>query len=145
MNYKLLSVFLFLALLLMTCKQLEEITPTRVRSLDAREVSSYHTPMSLQIGWFPYQEHTFKQTGRNEWRVVKSKDTDKKGAVPMILVQSAGASDSLWIDMNIDNALLGKLVKHSIMTQEPIFRPFVDYFEVAKCSKCHPEGVDKGF
>lgn len=145
MNYKQISVILFLALAVLTCKQLGEITPSRVRTLDAEKVSSFHAPMSLKVGWFPYQEHTFKQTGRYEWRIVKNQDTDKTGVVPMILVQSPGSGDSLWIDMNIDNALLGKLVKHSIMSQEPIFRPFVDYFEVTDCGKCHPEGVDKGF
>jgi hypothetical protein len=55
------------------------------------------------------------------------------------------SKDTIWIDMNTDTELLGRLVKHSLMTQEPIQRPYTNFFEVASCEKCHPAHVKVEF
>ena len=145
MKLRHLTLLFFIALLAVTCKQMGEITPTSIRQLKPSEVSSFHQPVMLQVGWFPYEQHSFEKTGKGEWRIVKNKDTDRSGMVPHVLISYPGTTDSLWVSMNTDNELLGKLIKHTLMTQEPIARPYSDFFEEAKCSKCHPPEIDKGF
>ena len=134
-----------IALTALTCTQMKELQPTRVRQVQPGDVSGWHQPLTLQIGWFPYKEYSFERTGKNEWRVVKDEEADNSGDIPEILVTHPNTSDSVWLSMNIDNALLGKLVKHTLMTEEPIFEPLEEYFEVATCGKCHPEHVKIDF
>lgn len=100
--------------------------------------------MTLNIGWVPYRDQKLVKTGKNEWKIVKTED-GKQGAVPFILVNYAGSNDTLFLDMNMDNAMLGKLIKHSLMTQEPIKRPFTEFFETASCQRCHPAEVKVDF
>ena len=140
-----LALIAFTALTALTCKQMQEVQPTRIRQVRPADASGWHQPLTLQVGWFPYKEYSFEQTGKNDWRVVKDEEADKEGVIPEILVLHPGTSDSVWLSMNIDNALLGKLVKHTLMTEEPIFEPFDEYFEVAACAKCHPADVKIGW
>ena len=129
----------------LTCNNTKEIQPSTYRQMRPSALRSYHQPVNIQVGWFSYQESKLVRSGNNDWQVVKNDETDKIGIVPQILIRYPETSDSIWLDMNIDNALLGKLIKHSLMTQVPIQRPFAAYFEAAACSKCHPSDVKIDF
>lgn len=133
------TIFLFV-----TCKQYKDISTGSVRQVRPSEIAAYHPPITLNIGWIPYQDQKLVQTGKNEWKIQKD-ESGKQGAIPVILVNYADQQDTIFLDMNMDNALLGKLIKHSLMTQEPIKRPFAEYFETASCQRCHPAEVKVDF
>ncbi len=146
MKIKFVSFCLFLAFMLLTCTQTKELVPTQVRNLNPSNVSSYHQPINMTIAWVPYsQESKLVKTKKGEWKIVKDAESNKSGNVPVILLTYPNSNDTIWIDMNTDTELLGKLVKHTLMTQEPIKRPFVEYFEEASCQKCHPSDVKVNF
>lgn len=146
MNISNLTFMAVIAVIIFTCTQTGELQPSRVMQVQPSEVSAFHRPVSVQIGWFPYREHQLVRTSRDEWQVVKNEDgSAKTGAVPQILIRYPHSNDSLWVDMNIDNALLGKLIKHTIMTEAPIKRPFNEYMEVASCKGCHPSDIKIDF
>lgn len=127
---------------MVTCNKSMQLVPTRTRNLRPAEVTNYHEAIRLRVGWVPYSDAELNKTGKNEWVIVRNEGTDKTGFVPLILLDYPDATtDSIWLDMDIDNELLGKLIKHSLITQEPIQRPFAEFFEVAKCSKCHPADI----
>ena len=100
----------------------------------------YHDPMRLNIAWYPYEDLKMKQTKDHNWVVVKA-DSTHKSAIPVILITYPGKLDSVWVQMDMQNELLGKLIKHSLMTKEPIQEPFGEFFAVASCTKCHPKDV----
>jgi hypothetical protein len=131
-------------MLFLTCKQYKDISSNSIRQVKPSEVAAYHPPIQVNIGWVPYQDQKLVQTGKNEWKVMKD-ESGKQGAVPVILINYPDSKDSIWIDMNMDNALLGKLIKHSLMTQEPIKRPFSQFFTEANCMRCHPSDVKVNF
>ena len=146
MKIKIVAVALLLAFALLTCTQTKELVPTGIRNTKPSQVSSYHESVNMKIAWVPYEQNqTLVKTKKNEWKVVKGEEPNKIGNVPVILVTYPNSTDTIWIDMNTSNELLGKLVKHSLMTQEPIRRPFVEYFEEASCQKCHPSDVKVDF
>ncbi len=144
MKMRLVFLILGATFLFVTCTQYREIQPTRTRNMQPSEVAAYHPPITLNIGWVPYQDQKLVKTGKNEWKIVKT-EAGKQGAVPFILVNYADSKDTIFLDMNMDNAMLGKLIKHSLMTQEPIRRPFTEFFEVASCQRCHPAEVKVDF
>ena len=147
MKIKLVFTIALSAFILVTCHQFKELeAPTRVRNLKPAEVSAYHQPIKMTIAWVPYSENQkLVKTKKDEWKVVKEEGQGKSGNIPVILVTYPNSNDTIWIDMNTDTELLGKLVKHSLMTQEPIRRPYVQYFEEASCQKCHPSDVKVNF
>ena len=121
------------------CKTQEprELAETKVRNIKPEDVRSFHEPLEITVAWYPYEDLSYKQTSDNEWKVVKN-ENGNKGAVPVILIRYPETGDSIWLDMNIKSEDLGMLLKHSLMTQEPIKRPFSEFLEVATCTKCHP-------
>lgn len=146
MKIKLVFAIAILAFVFVTCHQYKELVPpSHIRNLKPNEVAAYHQPINMTIAWVPYQEQKLVKTKKDEWKVVKHEDSDKTGNIPVILVTYPESTDTVWIDMNTSNELLGKLVKHSLMTQEPIRRPYVQYFEEASCQKCHPSDVKVNF
>jgi len=146
MNISNLTFLAVMAVIILTCTQTSELQPSRIMQVRPSEVSAFHQPVSVQVGWFPYREHQLVRTSQDEWQVVKNEDESaKNGAIPQILIRYPNSSDSLWVDMNIDDALLGRLIKHTIMTEAPITRPFSEYIEVAACSKCHPKDIKIDF
>ena len=148
MKWKVLFFILAIFFIAVQCaqqKQLSRESEDRIRQLRPGDITRYHEPVRLEVGWIPYQEHKLVVTKKGEWRVVRDVDNDTTSTMPMILLSYPNGTDSLWIDMNIDNALLGRLLKHTLMTQVPITRPFSEYFEVAKCSKCHPQHIKLDF
>lgn len=98
----------------------------------------------MTIAWYPYENKTIEQTGKNEWKVVEL-DTPATGHVPVILIRYPETGDSIWLDMSTNSRTLGRLLKHSLMTQEPIRRPFKEFFETASCTKCHPSDIKVDF
>jgi hypothetical protein len=131
----------------LNCSQSKELTgesQERVRNVKPGDISSYHEAVKMEIAWMPYQEHKLVKSKKNEWKVEKD-DAGKQSAMPVILVSYPKSRDTFFFDMNIANESLGRLLKHTLMTQEPITRPFTDYLETAKCSKCHPAHINKGF
>lgn len=80
----------------------------------------------MKIAWFPYKDLELKKSKANNWVMVSS-DSARESAIPVIMITYPVSNDSIWIDMNIKNELLGKLVKHSLMTQVPITEPYGEY------------------
>jgi hypothetical protein len=148
MKWKTLFFSVLIIFVVLNCSQYRELSQeesNRVRQIKPKEISSYHEPLKLEIAWLPYEEHRLVRTKKNEWKMVKNEDVRVKSNMPMILLTYPNSTDTIWFDMNVDNAMLGKLMKHSLMTQVPISRPFTEYVEVAKCGTCHPSHIDKGF
>jgi len=148
MKWKFLCFVLLLVMLVVQCTQQKELSSSsqdRIRQLRPADVTSYHEPLRMEVGWVPYQEHKLVMTKKGEWKVVSNDAEDRSSTMPVILLSYPNGMDSLWLDMNIDNALLGRLLKHTLMTQVPITRPFTAYVEAAKCSKCHPKDIPIDF
>ncbi len=119
-------------------------TATKSETVSLRTVGSkaafYHQPMGLKIGWYPYSEPAVYKLQNDVWNIVYS-DTVKQGYVPVIVVNYTDESKTVWIDMNVDDAILGKLIKQSLMTQKPIRTPFNEFLEESSCSTCHPSRI----
>ena len=145
MKWKAIAMFLFIALIVMNCGQSKELTLERSRTINPSDLSSIHPGVSLTVGWMPYQSHKLVQTGDHEWKIVKNESDDNGGMSPIIMVTYPGIPDTMYLDMNIDNELLGKLIKHSAITQQRISRPFATFFENAKCETCHPKHIKIDF
>ncbi|MCB0586989.1 MAG: hypothetical protein KDD06_16915 [Phaeodactylibacter sp.] len=146
MTWRFAFFFLLIAFIVINCSEPRQMVTDRAgRTMHPSEISSFHPEMSITIGWVPYQDQKLVRTGKNEWEMVKRQSGDKKGAAPVILVTYPQSKDSILLDMDIKNELLGKLIKHSAMTQEPIKRPFSTFFEEAKCRKCHPSNIPLPF
>jgi hypothetical protein len=145
MNWKYAFFLLLMAFLIINCSQTKDIPQisSRIASLD--DIQSFHPEMTIKIGWVPYEGQTLVRTNKNEWRVVPHEDGDKVGALPTMIIEYPDSGESIMIDMDIKNELLGKLIKHSAMTMVPISRPFTQFFEDAKCQSCHPEDVKVDF
>ena len=137
----LLSTVVFL---MVTCKSQQQLAPTSARQVKPSEVVGYHDPINITIAWYPYDDHKLQRVGLDEWKIVEDPGGDG-GAIPVILIRYPDGQDSIWLDMNTSSEVLGKLLKHSLMTQEPITRPFGTYLEEASCTKCHPSDVEVDF
>lgn len=135
---------LLLAIVTITCTTTNYLQPSRARQLKPSEVSGYHNPVEMKIAWFPYQELEMKKTKDNNWVMIES-DSIKGSAIPVIMITYPVTSDSIWIDMNIKSELLGKLIKHTLMTQIPIKEPYGEYLDNASCTHCHPSNIKVNF
>lgn len=144
MRFLKLFIIIFASITVITCTSTKHMEPSKARQLKPSEVRGYHKPIEMKIAWFPYEEIELKKTKENHWVMVNS-DSAKSSAIPVIMVTYPDSNDSIWIDMNIKNEILGKLVKHTLMTQVPIFEPYGDYLEAAQCSKCHPSNIKVNF
>lgn len=143
-------LFIVSAIILLSvsmCKTQEQPVVDKVptiRQVSPEDVRNYHDKIEMTIAWYPYENGVFKRNKDNEWVVVKE-ESGKKGTIPVILIKYPATGDSIWLDMNTASEDLGMLLKHSLMTQEPIRRPFAEYLEVASCTKCHPADVEVDF
>jgi len=132
--------------LAVTCKQYTEISSTQPqqptsKQLKPNEAINFHDAISIRIAWVPYEENQVIAFENSQY-IFEYNDGLKSGkALPMIVIDHQNSTDSILIEMDIDNELLGKLIKRSIMTQKPIERPFTKYFEEAKCQSCHPSEI----
>ncbi|NNE69359.1 MAG: hypothetical protein HKN29_03225 [Rhodothermales bacterium] len=110
------------------------VPPERARMMDA-DAASFHRGITLQVGWRNYRE---SETVRNEDGSLSIETSDSTGVAPSIMIVDPLTEEPLWLSMGMDDALFGRLIKHSLMTQVPIYRPFETYMEEASCSRCHP-------
>ncbi len=147
MAWRFAFFFLLIAFIAVNCNRGTQnaILPDTIRMLDPGEISSFHPEISVSLGWVPYQEKEMVPSGKNEWLVLDAHSNEREGKVPVILISYPGSTDSIYLDMDIDNALLGRLIKHSAITQQHIQRPFTTFFEESKCQKCHPPEVKVNF
>lgn len=147
MTWRFAFLFLLILFIITNCSKKTSMTSVeKVRTWKPEEVSSFHPTIDVQLGWVPYEDHKIVQTGDFEWKIVKEKnESDEEKKIPILFVKSANEAEPIMLEMNIDNELLGKLVKHSAITQQPIRRPFIEFFEEAKCQGCHPEDVEVDF
>ncbi len=145
MSWKYAFFILLIASFVINCSKTKELTELPSKVLRPSEISAFHADMHIKVGWIPYEGQKLVRTGKNEWKVVPHQDDDRVGSVPTMLITYPVSGDSIMLNMNIKNELLGKLIKHSAMTQEPIKRPFTQFFEDAKCQSCHPEDVKVDF
>lgn len=116
------------------------VRATRYREFERWEAGRYHRPVQLQIGWFDYEESRLDRAENGDMIVVRD-SASTAGAMPAIIVSYPDTSEVLWLDVDTDDELLGKLVKYTLMTEKPIQRPLSEYLEVVDCSDCHPKGL----
>lgn len=144
LNYFVIAVFIGFLVTCRTSLQTTE-TPPYIRQIRPADVAGYHSPVQMRIAWYPYRNLSVKQRATNEWVVVQDSDANKEGFIPVILIDYMNHTDSIWLEMNTDNETLGKLIKHTLMTEKPISKPFSSYFEIASCTPCHPAEIERGF
>jgi hypothetical protein len=130
-----------LVCLIIACSSTKE-TKSRYRRIQKESAIQFHKPVELKIGWYPYNERKMERTGNNVWSISPSDSADRKGMIPVIHVKNPETDSTLWVYMDIDNELLGKLIKHSLMTEVPIEFPLTEYLEKADCQKCHPQHIE---
>jgi hypothetical protein len=134
------ALILGLGLILWGCSP--ERSPTRserYRTFPEWEASHYHRPIEVRVGWYPYEESPLVDDEAGALVVDTTQVT--RGEMPVILVSYPDSVEEIWLDVDIDDALLGKLLKHSMMTQIPVRKPFEEYLEEATCISCHPGNV----
>jgi hypothetical protein len=112
----------------------------RVRSFKEWRADYFHHPIEVKIGWYPYQEEELIKTGKHRYSIQKS-DTSETGSMPVIILTYPDSTQSIYFGMDIDNELLGRLIKQSLMTQRPITEPLTAFLEDADCSTCHPDDI----
>ena len=145
MNLRILSLFIWLLLVFSTCKPQEKSADSiKIRQIKPEEVRSFHRSLEMTVAWYPYEDLGYEKTNKNEWKIVRY-ESSGKGVIPVILIRYPDSGDSIWLDMDIKSEDLGMLLKHSLMSQEEIKRPFTEFLELATCTKCHPEDVKVDF
>ena len=119
-----------------------DVQPIKIRKFKEWKAARFHKEVELKIGWYPYEKGNSQNVSSEEW-VVSFEDSNDTidGYMPVIILRNAATNDSLSLGMDIDDALFGKLLKHTLMTQVPIKRPFKDYLKQADCSICHPSEI----
>ncbi len=111
---KTLAVIFLLAAMLACARPATRNEAVAFRTI-GQQAAFFHQPMGLKIGWYPYQEPTVYELSDDVWRVVYS-DSVRQGYIPVIIVNYTDESKTVWIDMGVDDAVLGKLIKQSLMT-----------------------------
>ena len=122
----------------------KQFEPAQARHLSPSEISSYHSAVNMRVGWMPYEEIQYKQAEDNRWVLLES-DSANVGMVPVIMISYPDTGDSIWFNMNMKSETLGRLIKHTMMTQKPIYEPIESYLADAKCASCHPSDVKVNF
>ena len=147
MKWKYAFFALLLLIVIVNCNRTasREMTVENLRELTPGAISSFHPEFNVSLGWVPYEEKEMVPTGKNQWLVLNAHSPEKVGLVPLLVVSYPNTQDSIFLDMEISNELLGKLIKHSAITQVPIQRPFSQFFEEAKCERCHPPHIKVNF
>ena len=114
--------------------------PPQVRTVEQTKITSFHKPLEIKVGWLPYESAEVIKVAGNRWAV--SRDDSAAGrSFPVLVIQQGADSEPVQLGMDTDDALLGKLLKHSLMTEVPIKRPFDKFLQEADCAKCHPSSI----
>ncbi len=140
---KTFATYILLFLLIISCSSERKALrdSPRIRVFEEWKGQNFHKPIELKIGWYRYKESDAFQDSSNLWAVTLKDSGKVYGSSPILMVSYPDSSDGIYFDMDVDDALLGKLIKHSLMTQLPIKRPFKEFFAEADCSSCHPSEV----
>ena len=133
-----------MAVFIVRCSGYKEVPAPTGKQLAPSNIQAYHDPVEMKIAWVPYQNVRLTETRNRDWVVVED-DSAEESALPMIMITYPASGDTAWVHMGTKNALLGKLLKHTLMTQQPITRPYEGYFEQAQCISCHPGHVKVDF
>lgn len=115
--------------------------PPQFRTIDAEEPTRFHKPIRLEVAWYPYHAGQAATAGKHVWTIVREDSSGTMGVMPVILVSYPDSSEGVWLDLDTDDALLGRLLKHSLMTEIPLKRPFTEFLQEADCGKCHPAEI----
>ena len=115
-------------------------TTPRVRHIELEGAADFHQPVRLTVGWMPYEEDRVVSENGDTYSVAESGDR-KTGKIPALILTYEDGTTAV-LDMNIDNELLGKLIKSSLMSEKPIRRPYTEFMQTADCSTCHPSEVN---
>ena len=102
----------------------------------------FHNKIEMNIGWYPYEEAEVTNTNREISIVLPRDSSVVSGSSPFIQIVYPTTDDSITLDLDIDNELLGKIIKQTLMTQMPIQRPLKEFIKKADCSTCHPAHID---
>ena len=136
--------YIILAGIIIGCSTSSKINiqPVKIRKFKEWKAARFHKEVELKIGWYPYEMGSGKNVSSEEW-AVSFKDSSRSidGYMPVIILHSPSSTYTLSLGMDIDDALFVKLLKHTLMTQIPIERPFKDYLQNADCSLCHPSEI----
>ena len=137
-RYLVLLVFLVAA-----CASTSKEVSTRqsVRTMKSEDPSSYHNEINLQVGWFEYDESALELVEPGVYVESFSDSTTISGKMPVIVLSYPDSGKTFTFGMDVDNELLGKLLKHSLMSEIPVQRPLSGFLERSDCSKCHPSDI----
>ena len=138
--YLLISILLFTFLYCSAPKKYLDDTP-RVRSFSEWKADYFHHPIEVKIGWYPYDEELVVKTGEHQYSIQKNDSSAAGGSMPVIVLTYPDSTQSVYFGLDIDNELLGRLIKQSLMTQKPITEPLTVFLEDADCSTCHPADI----
>lgn len=122
-------------------KDVLDDTP-RVRSFKEWKAEYFHHPIEVKVGWYPYEEEEIIKTGRHQYSIQKSDTSEFAGSMPVIVLTYPDSTQPIYFGMDIDNELLGRLIKQSLMTQQPATEPLSAFLEDADCSTCHPPDIE---
>lgn len=138
--YVLVAAISFSVFYCSTSKNIIDDTP-RVRSFADWKADYFHHPIEVKIGWYPYEEDSVVKTGTHQYTIQKSDTTEITGSMPVIILTYPDSTKSIYFGLDINNELLGKLIKQSLMTQKPITEPLSTFLEDADCLTCHPSDI----
>lgn len=136
------NLFLIIALLLLAgCTASKKVAvKDAARVIDTEAPVKFHKPVNMKIAWYPYTTDSLVRHSDTIY-LKEAEKAKQTGNVPLIVVTQEGSDEAVTIPMNIDNELLGRLIKHSVMTQMPIKRPFKEFIEQSNCASCHPKDI----
>ncbi len=140
---KFIITFLMGMLIIVGCGsnvQLEK-KEARMRKIDKWEGQNFHREIAMKVAWIPYNEGTMTETKDNQWSLSFPDSNAAEGMLPVMILSYPDSNHFVMIDLHMDNALLGNLIKHTLMTEAPIERPFMEYLKTSDCSKCHPPDI----
>ena len=108
-----------------------------VRNIEINEPTTFHNKVEIQVGWFPYQSKEVKKLDDNVWEIAKDDKDFSDGDMPVLIFSYPDSNRAIMLEMDTDNEFLGKLLKKTLMTRQPIKTPLQDYLKEADCFHQH--------
>lgn len=137
-----IMALLSILILVAACSSKNVNKSPEVRSIQINEPTTFHSKVEIQVGWFPYQSKEVKKLDDNVWEIVKEDKDFSNGDMPVLIFSYPDSNRAIMLEMDTDNELLGRLLKQTLMTQQPIKTPLQDYLKETDCSTCHPSDVE---
>lgn len=141
LNTLILSLAFFIVASCSSSSKVVEKSP-EIKTFKNWKAHKFNKKIELNVGWYEYQNEELVKVDKNVWEVKEKENNEEVGAIPAIIIKHPETGDSLWVNMDIDEALLGTILKHSLMTEVQIKRPFSEFFKQAQCTKCHPSHIN---